>query len=60
MDPKHILMRLGLRYLADYGDRILVHKSSLFAEGELDKLIRKTKVLQHPTADNYLWIWVEK
>lgn len=59
MDPKHVLMRLGLLYLKDHGDRTSIRKS-LLNETELRKEIAKVKVVERPELHNdFVWIWTE-
>ena len=37
MDPKHVLMKLGLKYLREAGGRTLIHRSFLDGTGEIRK-----------------------
>jgi len=57
MDPKHVLMRLGLMYLAEHGNRSVLHKAFLMEEGALQDAITKVKVVERD--DNFIWVWTE-
>lgn len=53
VDPKHVLMRLGILYLRDHGDRTLLRKGFLI-DGALQKYIDATIVRELP--DNMLMV----
>jgi len=56
MNPKHVLMRLGLLYLKDHGGRTAIHKLTLKEGRPLKEEIESVKISEH---ENYIWIWTK-